>query len=160
MLELPLLPNLAAVLKEHRRGQIAEQVKGLESGGVFPSPRAGRLLYASVLRKPIDRIAEAIELDRAMARGETALDRGRTKMRRPTVHGFRHTFNNLCRQVAAGEVVRGLTGHARAEMTVHYSQVTREGKRAATQGVLRLVASARGSDHRGDHRADGSETAG
>jgi integrase len=80
-------------------------------------------------------------------------------MRRPTIHGFRRTFNNLCRQVAAGEVVRALTGHARPEMTAHYSHVDRE-KRAAAQGVLRLVTSVRESEHRGGHRADGRETAG
>ena len=126
MVELPLLPELAEVLRQHRQRLVAKQAKGVETGIVFPSPRAGRFLYSSVLSKPIRRVLKAAELDRPF-----------------NVHGFRHTFNNLCRQVAGAEVVRSMTGHVTAEMTERYSHIEPEERRAAAEQMLRLVTQAR-----------------
>jgi integrase len=66
---------------------------------------------------------------------------------RITIHGLRRTFNNLCRQVAAGQVVRAITGHVTDAMTVHYSHVDKSEKHAAADRVLQLVRSSGGSEN-------------
>ena len=50
--ECPLVPELAEVLKEHRRRLLEAQAPGLEEGWVFPS-KTGGLMQPSSLRKPL-----------------------------------------------------------------------------------------------------------
>jgi integrase len=118
-----LAPELAAVLAAHRREIVSRQVPGLHTGYVFLS-RVGRLLYSSCLTKPVRRALAAAGIERAFH----------------AAHGFRHTFNNLVRQVAEGEVVRSLTGHVDEEMTSHYSHVSLDEKHAAVARVVELLA--------------------
>lgn len=47
--------------------------------------------------------------------------------------------NDLLRRVASGEVTRAITGHMTVAMTEHYSHVDQAEKKAAVEGMLRLV---------------------
>lgn len=116
-----LPPELQDALREHRRKLIADQAAGVDSGWCFPSA-TGELRHHSTIRKPLQQAcAEAgIEI-------------------RFTPHGFRRTFNNLLRQVTTGTVQRSLTGHSTERMSEHYSHVSMEEKKAAVDGVLRMV---------------------
>jgi integrase len=59
--------------------------------------------------------------------------------RRFSSHGLRRTANDLIRRVASGEVARAITGHVTQRMTEHYSHVDVGEKKAAVEGMLRLV---------------------
>jgi integrase len=59
--------------------------------------------------------------------------------RRFSSHGLRRTANDLIRRVASGEVARAITGHVTERMTEHYSHVDTGEKKAAVEGMLRLV---------------------
>ena len=59
--------------------------------------------------------------------------------RRFSSHGLRRTANDLIRRVASGEVARAITGHVTERMTEHYSHVDVGEKKAAVEGMLRLV---------------------
>ena len=135
---VPLMPELLEVLEAHRDAQRERFAKRLKrqtipdlasanpGDWVFPSRQPGKLMYNSAPRKP---------LARAVAKAGL----------RPgfTTHGFRHTFNNLVRQVAElnGQtvVLQAMTGHSSDEMTEHYSSVSIEEKRRAVSGLFRLV---------------------
>jgi integrase len=144
---VPLMPELAAVLATHREAQRAaftkrakrRQIPDLTAFAtgdwVFPSrqvqevegaPLALKLMHSTAPRKPL-----------ALALAKAGLEPGFT------THGFRHTFNNLVRNVAElnGQniVLQAMTGHSSDEMTEHYSQVSIEEKRRAVGGLLRLV---------------------
>lgn len=116
--ELPLAPALAAILREHRERLVRRQNPGLAEGWVFPSLR-GKLKTPGTLAKTWE---------------------GCLKAERFTVHGLRRTFNDLTRRAGAdGIVTRALTGHVTSAMTEHYSTVGLDEKRAAVEGVVRLV---------------------
>lgn len=51
-------------------------------------------------------------------------------------HELRHTANDLLRRVAAGDVVRAITGHSTASMTEHYSHVDQREKGVAMDRVV------------------------
>jgi integrase len=93
-----LAPELAEVLREHRRHLIAEQHPGLGSGLAFPSA-AGKHLQPSALRKPLQKALEA------------------AGVKQITPHGLRRTFNNIVRQRSTGIVVRSMLGHVSEQMT-------------------------------------------
>ena len=118
--ECPLVPELARVLKEHRRALLEEQVPGLEAGWVFPS-KTGGLMQPSSLRKPLARACKA------------------AKVRTISPHGLRYTFNHLAKRVASADVARSITGHVTDEMTRHYDWIGADEKLAAVEGVLSLV---------------------
>jgi integrase len=59
--------------------------------------------------------------------------------RRFSSHGLRRTANDLIRRVASGEVARAITGHVTQRMTEHYSHVDVGEKKAAVEGMLKLV---------------------
>ena len=120
--EYPVEPELAEILREHRRLLLRTQAKGLEAGWMFPSAEG-------TLRTPNS-------LDRAWAKW---LQQAKIT-KRFTVHGLRYTFTDLVRRANVDAVVRrALTGHVTEEMQRHYSTVGLDEKRAAIAGVLRLV---------------------
>jgi integrase len=115
---VPLLPELSTILGDHRKALLATKAPGFDSGYIFPS-KNGKLLYGPSARKP---------LQRALTKAKIS--------RRFSPHGFRHTFNNLVRQQASGEVVRAMTGHSTERMTEHYSHVHLDEKKAAAGRAL------------------------
>jgi integrase len=135
---VPLMPELLAVFEQHRAAQHAAMTKRLKrqrvpdlasanpGDWIFPSRQPGKLLHSTAPRKPL-----------ALATSKAGVEPGFT------IHGFRHTFNNLVRQVAElnGQtiVLQAMTGHSSDQMTEHYSQVGIEEKRRAVGGLLRLV---------------------
>lgn len=120
--EYPVEPELAEILRQHRRLLLRTQAKGLEAGWMFPSAEG-------TLRTPNS-------LDRAWAK----CLRQAEITKRFTVHGLRYTFTDLVRRANVDAVVRrALTGHVTEEMQRHYSTVGLDEKRAAIAGVLRLV---------------------
>lgn len=127
---VPLPDALAITLRDHRRQLVAKQHPGVDSGWVFPAYRR-RLKHpdgywpptsTSSLRKPLLEVLAAVDLE------------GRI-----TTHGLRRTWNNLLRQVSAGDVVRSITGHVTERMTEHYSHVGRNEKAQAATRALSLV---------------------
>ena len=123
--EVPVEPELATILREHRQRMLAEQAPGLADGWMFPS-KAGTLRAPSSLYKAWQRCLEAVEIER-----------------RFTVHGLRYTFTDLVRRAKADAVVRrALTGHVTESMQDHYSSVHLDEKRSAVASVHKLVAEA------------------
>lgn len=120
-----MAPELIDVLRGHRDGR---KVRPLPSGYVFLSNR-GTLLFNSVLTKPVRKALRAIGFD-----FETR--------RFPAAHGFRHTYNNLLRQVAHEQVRQSMMGHADDAMRERYSHVDMNEKRSAAGAVVDLVRSA------------------
>lgn len=118
---VPMPEQLSAALRSHRRRLVAEQAPGLAAGWVFPS-RTGGLMYNSSPTKALKAALSACEI-----------------RRRFTFHGFRHTFNDLSRRVASGQVVRAITGHVTEKMTEHYSHVDFEEKRPAVDPFIGLI---------------------
>ena len=120
--EYPVEPELADILRAHRKQLLQAQAKGLEAGWMFPSAEG-------TLRTPNS-------LDRAWAKCLQYAE----ITKRFTVHGLRYTFTDLVRRANVDAVVRrALTGHVTEEMQRHYSTVGLDEKRAAITGVLRLV---------------------
>lgn len=120
---IPVEPEVAEVLSEHRARLEAAQAPGYAQGWMFPSE-------VGTLRTPNS-------VDRAWAK---CLEAAEVK-RRFTVHGLRYTFTDLIRLSKADAVVRrALTGHVTDEMQRHYSNVGTEEKRAAIAGALQLLA--------------------
>ena len=74
--EIPVEPELAAALGEHRAMLLTDQAPGLEEGWMFPSS-AGTLRVPSSLYKAWHRCMEATGIER-----------------RFTVHGMRYTFTD------------------------------------------------------------------
>jgi integrase len=128
---IPVEPELAEVLREHRARLVAAKAPGFAGGWMFPSD-------AGTLRTPNT-------MDRAWTK---CLDAAKVK-RRFTVHGLRYTFTDLIRLSKADAVVRrALTGHVTQEMQQHYSHVGTDEKRAAIAGALRLLANAKAAQLR------------
>ncbi len=120
--EYPVVPELAEVLRLHRKRLLKEQAPGLADGWMFPSS-------TGTLRTP-NSLDAAWEKCLALAKIE----------KRFTVHGLRYTFTDLVRLANVDAVVRrALTGHVTEEMQRKYSTVGLDEKRAAVAGVVRLV---------------------
>lgn len=124
---VPLPPQLAEVLRAHRRWMIEKQRPGLEAGWVFPS-RTGGLMQSSSIRKPLKRALDELASDPQTAVG-----------RKVSAHRFRHTLNDLVRQLESGHVARAITGHTTEEMTEHYSFVGLGERMGAVSGIATLV---------------------
>ena len=141
--EYPIEPELAEVLRQHRRRLSSEKAEELRKQGLrvlderkldgdgwmFPSNKG-------TLRTPNS-------LDRAWAKclARAGIDK------RFTVHGLRYTFTDLVRRANVDAVVRrALTGHVTEEMQRRYSTVGLDEKREAIAGVIRMVPPERPSD--------------
>jgi integrase len=118
---VPITDELTKLLIAHRHTLLADQVPGFAEGWVFPS-ETGTLRVPSSLQKPLAAALKAAAITKHF-----------------TLHGFRHTFNNLLRQATTGEVVRSMTGHVTQRMTEHYSHIEAHEKRAA---IVRALAPA------------------
>ncbi len=139
---VPLLPEVAEVLRARRVQMVAAQHPGLAEGWIFPTAR-GKLHKGSPLRKVITSALAACEIER-----------------RVTPHGLRHTANNELRRVADGEVVRAIIGHTTEAMTHHYSHVGEDEKHAAVARVFSTIRSGAVGAERADAWADrGGSTA-
>lgn len=114
---VPLLPELADILREHRRKLLERQAPGLAEGMVFPS-EVGTYLRTAGPRKA---------MLKALAWAQVR--------RRVTLHGMRRTLNNELRKRADGQVVRAITGHTTEAMTEHYSHIALAEKRAALESL-------------------------
>lgn len=111
--------QLAELLQRHRMEQLAAQHPGLATGLVFPSD-TGTLRDASSLADPLRLASEGAELDICV-----------------TPQVLRRTYNTLL--VAAGAdriVLRSLMGHSSEQMSVLYTNVRDELKRAAVVQVF------------------------
>jgi integrase len=128
--EVPLTPDIAKALADHRRWMIGHQHEGLASGWIFPTfgKKAGKSEeQAGELHKgnPF-----ALALDAACVKA------GITRI---TPHGLRHTGNDLLRRFASREVVMAITGHSTPAMHSHYSHVDQNEKAEAVGKVIELV---------------------
>jgi integrase len=122
---VPLTDEHREVLTSWRKELLRTQHRHIHTGWVFPS-RAGKPHHnASCMRKAFVDVLRKMKLER-----------------RFSSHGLRRTANDLLRRVATGEVTRAITGHVTAAMTEHYSHVDAAEKKAAVEGMLRLIQSA------------------
>ena len=119
---VPLTDELREVLRDWRQELVRSQHRHVNCGWVFPS-NAGKPHHGSCcMRKAFEDCLKVIGVERKF-----------------TSHGLRRTANDLLRRLAAGEVVRAITGHVTMEMTEHYSHVDANEKKAAVEGMLRLI---------------------
>ncbi len=122
VLHLPLTPEMAEVLRWHRRRLVERQAPGLEKGIVFPSNQ-GDYSYSSRLTKPLDHVRLELGIPYRL-----------------TSKVMRRTFNNLLRQASVDrQVLRSLTGHSSEAMTGLYSTVEEEERKAAVSKVVELT---------------------
>ena len=120
--EYPVEPELAEILRDHRRRMLKEQAPGLSKGLMFPS-KVGTYRTPNTLDIAWARCLALANIEK-----------------RFTPHGLRYTFTHLVRRANVDAVVRrALTGHVTEEMQRHYSTVGIDEKRAAIAGVMRLV---------------------
>ncbi len=138
--DYPLHPQLAEILREHRRRLLGSQAPGVNSGWVFPS-ETGTLRTPGGLWKAW----------RACLKESKVTERF-------TIHGLRRTFNDLTRRAGVdGVVIKSLTGHVTEKMRTHYSTVGLDEKLVAVSSVHRLVRLESG-DASGDANAGQKKT--
>jgi integrase len=109
-------------LREHRKAQIRDQVKGMDRGLIFPSEK-GTYRTPGTLKKPLSKICHEANLSNKVS-----------------PKWMRHTYNNLLRLAKVDRIVlRATTGHSAEDMTEHYSHVSMEEKREAAAKVIEMV---------------------
>ena len=139
--QYPLTPELAEILREHRRTLVERQAPGLHDGWVFPS-ETGTLRTPGGLWKAWQACLKESKITE-----------------RFTVHGLRRTFNDLTRRAGVDAVViKSLTGHVTEKMRNHYSTVGLDEKLAAVSSLHRLVPL--GSGDAGGDANEGKKKAG
>lgn len=115
---VPVPAELGALLRAHRSSSLRERT--------VTSP----LVFATSAGGPRSRTWASKALDRAIASAG---------VHRVSLHGLRHTLNNLLRAVASSDVQKAITGHASEAMRLHYTHVAADEKRAAVARVIDLV---------------------
>jgi integrase len=138
-LNLPLTEELKEVLTEWRKELVRSQHRHVHAGWIFPSHAGKPHHNSSCMRKAFVDCLKELGIDRRLSS-----------------HGLRRTANDLLRRVASGEVTRAITGHVTQAMTEHYAHVDAREKRAAVEGMLRLVRNATGEQ--AHEQAHGAET--
>ena len=119
---VPLPPELATVLREHRQRMIEEQHPGLQGGWVF----------ANLAGKPKDNGA-LYQHNRKVLKHA-----GITK--RVTIHGLRRTATDLLRRASVDPVTaKAIVGHTTDRMREHYSSVGQDEARAIGASLISLV---------------------
>jgi len=128
---LPLVPEMAEVLRWHRRRLVEQQAPGLDRGLMFPS-KVGDYSFSSRFVRPLRRVREELGIPFRL-----------------TTKVMRRTFNNLLRQEQVDRLVlRSLTGHSSEEMTGLYSTIEDRERQAAVANVVRLAQRGSGDDGR------------
>ncbi len=117
---VPMVPELAAVMRQHRAQMMATQHPGLIAGWMFPTQR-GTLHKGTPLGPVIRRSLAQAGVDVHL-----------------TTHGLRRTFNDLARRVADRHLVQAITGHITGAMFEHYSVIDADEKQAVQTAVIRL----------------------
>lgn len=120
-----LTDELRQVLADWRE-ELQRSHRHADSGWMFPSKVGKPHHNTSCMGKAFEDCLKEIKVDR-----------------RFSSHGLRRTANDLIRRVASGEVARAITGHVTQRMTEHYSHVDVGEKKAAVEGMLKLVRGAR-----------------
>ena len=146
---MPVLPELAVVLRLHRDQMVSDAAPGLADGWMFPSS-AGTLRVVSSVDKAWRRCMEVAGIDR-----------------RFTVHGLRYTFSDVIRPHGDPVTRRKMTQQTEA-MQAHYSHIKPEEMRAVLAGMHRDVPLPTGSGDEGGDRprkekepdSEGPETGG
>ena len=131
---VPLLPEVAEVLRAHRQQMIRDQHPGLAEGWIFPARHGG--LYG---RTPLSDVLKA---------ACTAVG---TK-HRISGHGLRHTANDLLRRVTSSSVTRSIIGHATEAMHQHYTHVDEGERRDAAVSAFSALLPAGGGIQGGTDR--------
>jgi hypothetical protein len=122
-----LTDELRAVLVKWQVELFTSRPQQAASGWIFPS-RPGKPHHnSSCMRKAFLDCLQEIGVNR-----------------RFSSHGLRRTANDLIRRVASGEVARAITGHVTVAMPDHYAHVDTTEKRAAVDGMLRLIQAGEG----------------
>lgn len=126
----PELEILEDALRKHRQRLIAAQHQGLGEGWCFPHAEGGCDTWEDV-RRVWRKVQDA------------------AKVARPcSLHGLRHTFNDLTRHQGIDPlVIRSITQHTSEAQREHYSAIGLGEKAHAMNGVLRIV---KGGDRGGD----------
>lgn len=114
---VPLLPEVATVLRERRTQMVKDQHPGLTEGWIFPTG-SGELHHSTPLTKVLRRACDACGV------------------RRISTHGLRHTANDLLRRTTSDVVTRAIVGHATEAMSRHYSHVDETEKFEAAQAAF------------------------
>jgi integrase len=116
--EIPLLPELADTLRQHRTRLEKLGYAFGDSDWVFPS-RKGKLRISGSLANAFTKSLEEAKIKK-----------------RITPHKLRYFFNDALRLAGIDKVTRkSLTGHVTDDMTEHYSTVGPEEKRAAMEAA-------------------------
>jgi integrase len=116
-----LTDELRQVLADWRE-ELNRSHRHADGGWMFPSKVGKPHHNTSCMAKAFEDCLQEIGVDR-----------------RFSSHGLRRTANDLIRRVASGEVARAITGHVTQRMTEHYSHVDTGEKKAAVEGMLKLV---------------------
>lgn len=134
--EIPMLPELAQALLEHRDRQQRLDERG--SGDGHGTSRDDFVFMSNVgsLRQP----ANVYNAFKAALK-----EAGIKKRVRP--HGLRYFFNDVLRLAGIDSVsARSITGHVTEEMRAHYSTVRLDEKRTVMEKVAQKLRDARSSD--------------
>ena len=119
---LPLCPELLAAIAEHEELLRIRENPGLKKGILFPTEKGDYRLPSSV-SKGWKKVSKAMKLQWTV-----------------TPHDLRRSYQNLLRQVGAGQVVQqALMGHSSDAMTLHYSHVGMAEKRRTQEDVVSLL---------------------
>lgn len=138
-----LTDELRRVLAEWRE-ELNRSHRHADSGWIFPSRVGKPHNNTSCMSKAFEDCLKRIGVER-----------------RFSSHGLRRTANDLIRRVASGEVARAITGHVTERMTEHYSHVDVGEKKAAVEGMLKLVkgGKAEAANDTSKHTQDDSKQA-
>jgi integrase len=150
---VPLLPTVAQELYAHRERLRA---RGIASPWIFGTEKPS-IVQRGPLKGTVRPVGSLHTGHPLIVPGKGALTlalKAAGIERRVTVHGLRHTANDLLRRVASAEVTRSITGHVTERMTLHYSHVDAAEKHQAATKLLALAAGERGDNWGGSRGSD------
>ncbi len=118
---IPLVPELAEILEDHKRSLVNAPALIRDSWWVFPSTTGG-LHPSGALGVPMSRAAEIAQIGF-----------------RITPHGLRRTLNTIALQVAPAETIRAILGHVTTDMTARYNAPTLDARREVLTRVVKRI---------------------
>ncbi|UJR78911.1 tyrosine-type recombinase/integrase [Sandaracinus amylolyticus] len=141
--DVPLQADVVEVLKNYRQWLLAKQIKGFDSGIVFPSPQFGQETKNGKIGKYLRNFSVRKAMLAVCAAAKVGPDKKPIELgTRPALHCLRHTMNNLIRQTASELVRQSIIGHADEETGHIYSHASHEEKLAVINTVFQLVKGA------------------